>query len=48
MHKLNTGEEVSVSVCSYQVTYAFQSESTLYSCLNSRNSLLEAGAKSEV
>ena len=24
----------SKSVCSYHVTYAFQSESTLYSCLN--------------
>ena len=24
----------SLSVCSYHVTYAFQSESTLYSCLN--------------
>ena len=29
------------------VTYAFQSESTLYSYLNSRNSWLEAGAISE-
>ena len=23
-----------IAVCSYHVTYAFQSESTLYSCLN--------------
>ena len=27
--------------------YAFQSESTLYSCLNVKELLLEAGAKSE-
>ena len=32
------------TLCSCHVTYAFESESTLYS---SRNSLLEAGAKSE-
>ena len=25
---------VHLTVCSYHVTYAFQSESTLYSCLN--------------
>ena len=25
---------VQLTVCSYHVTYAFQSESTLYSCLN--------------
>ena len=37
-----------VTVCSCHVTYAFQSESTLYSCLNVKNSLLETGAKSEV
>ena len=36
-----------MTVCSCHVTYAFESESTLYSCLMSRNSLLEAGAKSE-
>ena len=35
-------------VCSYHVTYAFQSESTLYSSLNVKNSLLEADMKSEV
>ena len=34
-----------LTACSCHVTYAFQSESTLYSCLNA--SLLEAGAKSE-
>ena len=27
-------EEYTPTVCSYHVTYAFQSESTLYSCLN--------------
>ena len=32
--------------CSYHVTYAFQSESTLSSCLNVKE--LEADAKSEV
>ena len=36
-----------LTVCLYHVTYAFQSESTLYSCLNAkellaRSSLLEA------
>ena len=34
-----------LTVCSRHVTYAFQSESTLYSCLNVKNSLLETGAK---
>ena len=34
-----------MTVCSCHVTYAFQSESTLYRM--PRNSLLEAGAKSE-
>ena len=34
-----------LTVCSYPVTCAFQKESTIYSCLNSRNSLLKAGAK---
>ena len=28
-----------LSVCSYHVTYAFQSESTLYSCLNVKEPL---------
>ena len=37
-----------LTVCSYHVTFEFQSESTLYSCLNVKNSLLEAGTKSEV
>ena len=37
-----------MTACSYHVTYAFQSESTLYSCLNVKEPLLEAGAKSEV
>ena len=36
-----------LTVCSCHVTNAFQSESTPYSCRMSRNSLLEAGAKSE-
>ena len=39
--------EKPLTVCSCHVTYAFQSESTLYSCLNVKNSLLEADAKSE-
>ena len=39
---------VHLTVCSCHVTYAFQSESTLYSSWKSRNSLLEAGTKSEV
>ena len=41
----NTATE---TVCFCHVTYAFQSESTLYTCLNVRNFLIEAGAKSEV
>ena len=36
-----------LTLCSCHVMDAFQSESTLYSCLNV-NSLLEAGMKSEV
>ena len=32
-----------MTVCSYPVTYAFQSESTLYGCLN-----VKTGAMSEV
>ena len=43
-HSLNQN----MTVCSCHVKYVFQTESTLYSCLNVRNSLLEAGAKSEV
>ena len=38
---------VHLTVCSCHVTYMFQSESTLYSCLNVKELLLEAGAKSE-
>ena len=37
-----------MTVCIYRVTYAFQIESTLYSCLNVKELLLETGAKSEV
>ena len=37
-----------LTACSCHVTYAFQSDSTLFSCLNVKNSLLEAGAKSEI
>ena len=37
-----------ITVCSCHFMYAFQSESTLYICLNIKNSLLETGAKSEV
>ena len=32
-------EHKQVTVCSYHVTYAFQSESTLYSCLNVKKPL---------
>ena len=30
-----------LTVCSYHVTYAFQSESTLYSCLNAKELLAQ-------
>ena len=36
-----------MSVCSYYVTYAFQSESTLYSLIV-KDLLAKAGTKSEV
>ena len=36
----------SFTVCSYHVTYAFQSESTLYSCLNVKELL--ARSRSEI
>ena len=39
---------VHLTICCYHVTYAFQSESTLYTGLNVKNSLLETGAISEV
>ena len=29
-----SSDNTKLTVCSYHVTYAFQSESTLYSCLN--------------
>ena len=32
--KSKTSIFLMMTVCSYHVTYAFQSESTLYSCLN--------------
>ena len=32
-NKFNFNQHVTNTVCSYHVTYAFQSESTLYSCL---------------
>ena len=35
-----------MTVCSYHVMYAFQSESTIYSCLNVKE--LHAGTISEV
>ena len=40
----------SLTVCFYHVTYAFQSESAVYSCLNVKEllALLETGAISEV
>ena len=44
---IQTTNTSNLTVCSCHVTYAFQSESTLYICLNV-NSLFEAGAKSEV
>ena len=31
---INYNQREKLTVCSYHVTYAFQSESTLYSCLN--------------
>ena len=33
-HEINFVEKYGMTVCSYHVTYGFQSESTLYSCLN--------------
>ena len=36
--------EFCLTVCFYHARYAFQSDSTLYSCLNVNNSLLETGA----
>ena len=36
-----------LTVCSCHATYLFQSESTLYSCLNVKELLLKAGAKSK-
>ena len=36
------------TVCSCHVTYTFQGESTLYSCLNVKELLLEVDAKSGV
>ena len=33
-NSINTSQLINGIVCSYHVTYAFQSESTLYSCLN--------------
>ena len=32
--KINGKQKIIMTVSSYHVTYAFQSESTLYSCLN--------------
>ena len=47
MTKLKSQDE-NLTVRSCHATYTFQGESILYSCLNVKNSLLEAGAKSEV
>ena len=33
-HDLRVQSDTLLTVCSYHVTYAFQSESILYSCLN--------------
>ena len=38
-------ESICVIVCSYRVTYAFQSESTLYSCLNVKELLARSRRK---
>ena len=38
---------VHLTIFSYYVTFVFHNESTLYSCLSVRNSLLETGAKPE-
>ena len=37
-------KHIKSTVCSYQVTYMFQSKSTLSSCLNVKNPLLGTGA----
>ena len=37
--------DVSLTVCSCHVTYAFQSESTLYSCLNVKELLAQSRCK---
>ena len=34
MNETKQKESKTLTVCYYHVTYAFQSESTLYSCLN--------------
>ena len=38
----------SLTVCSYHVTYAFKSESKLFSCLNVKELFPQTGATSEV
>ena len=38
-------QEIILTVCSYHVTYAFQSESTLYSCLNVKELLARSRRK---
>ena len=43
-----SSNKICQTVCSFNVRYAFQSEWTLYSCLNVKNTVLEVGAKSEV
>ena len=46
--KTSTLHNAIIIIKSYHVTYAFQSESTPHSCLNVKDYLLKAGAKSEV
>ena len=45
-HNKKLNERINCTVCSDHVTYAFQSESTLYSCLNVKELL--AGSRREI
>ena len=39
---VDMNSSIHLTVCSYHVTYAFQSESTLYSCLNVKELLAQS------
>ena len=41
-HTIKIVDRIVLTVCSYHVTYAFQSESTLYSCLNVKELLVRS------